>query len=145
MNEVNDLQTVISGMLTGRSRVFPECDAPGIFEGYHEVIALAVNIAARYESEAAPSPEERDIFRELRRIYKDAECAMSNTERGAAISAYNYGFAVGARVALECYADIRHPRKRALRRIRKHRHYTLSHNAPRIRIMPLCAVKGFDN
>lgn len=141
MNEVNDLHTVISGMLTGHSRVFPECDAPGVFEGYREAIALVVNIAARYESEAAPSPEEREIFRELRKLYKDAEHTMS-TER---ISAYIYGFAIGARVALECYADIRHPRKRALRRIRKHWHYTLSHNAPRIRIMPLCAVKGFDN
>lgn len=142
MNEVNDLHTVISGLLTGRSRVFPaECDAPGVFEGYREALAFAVNIAARYESEAAPSPEEREIFRELRRIYKDAE----HTMRTKRISAYIYGFAVGARLALECYADIRHPRKRALRRLRKHRHYTLPHKAPRIIIMPLCTVNGFDD
>lgn len=139
MNEVNDLHTVISGLLTGRSRVFPECDAPGVCEGYREALAFAVDIAARYESEAAPAPEEREIFRELRRIYKDAE----HTMRTEGISAYIHGFAVGARLALECYADIRHPRKRALRRIRKHRHYTLPHKAPRI--MPLCAVNGFDD
>lgn len=139
MNEINDLHTVISGLLTGFSRVFPECTSPGVFEGYREALAFAENIAARYESEAAPSPEEREIFRELRRIYKDAE----HTMRESRISAYIHGFFAGARLTLDCYAEIRHPGKRALRRIKKHRHYTLPHKNPRI--MPLCVVNGFDD
>lgn len=136
MNAAADLYLVISAVRC-KGSIFPYYDSAEFRNGIEEAARLAERLAdlCRYAKES-------EIFRGLREA-RDNASKLAIAANGVA---YADGFYAGARRILEGYAEVRHPAKKAFRRIKKHRRITLTlPRVPRaVRLMPLTFISDFD-
>ena len=136
MNAAADLYLVISAVRC-KGSIFPYYDSAEFRNGVEEAARLAEQLA-----DLCRFSEESEVFRGLREA-RDNAAKLAIAANGLA---YADGFYAGARWILEGYAEVRHPAKKAFRRIKKRRRITLTlPRVPRaVRLCPLTIISEFD-
>lgn len=129
MTEAADLYLVISAVRC-KGSIFPYYDSAEFRNGVEEAARLAEQLA-----DLCRFAKESEVFRGLRE-------ARDNAANGLA---YADGFYAGARWILEGYAEVRHPAKKAFRRIKKRSRICTLPRVPRaVRLMPLTFISEFN-
>lgn len=134
MNAAADLYMVVSA-IRGKGKIFPYYDSAEFRNGIEEAARLAEQLA-----DLCRFSEESEVFRGLREA-RDSAAKLAVAANGLA---YADGFYAGARWILEGYAEVRHPAKKAFRRIKKHCICTLPRVPRGGRLMPLTFISEFD-